>query len=211
MKRSAKTKHFNLIRIFLCLWKCKSSSVTLFLEGIQLNFLSPNECRSTNRILFLDTAIQSPEHILLELSPIFDDSCLHNLGKRYEDDLRNIFYQWPKLYIGLNEEAEIQILNYILPLWRGILIGRQNMNIVAATWGRRRDGWILVWTSRQKWRLFWPQPGRNWRRGGDFRFRISGFNNLRFFGHRVDPNVFITHPVNWGKWRIFKKNIHEVL
>ena len=114
-------------------------------------------------------------------------------------------------------EKAISILarNYLItavPLWRGILIGRQNMNIIAATWGRRGDGWILVWTSRQKWRLFWPEPGRNWGRGGDFRFRIiCGFDNLRGFGHRVDPNVFITHPVNWGKWRICKIKNVEIL
>ena len=33
-----------------------------------------------------------------------------SFGKRYEIDLRVIFYQWPKLGLGLDVEAEIQIL-----------------------------------------------------------------------------------------------------
>ena len=36
-----------------------------------------------------------------------------SFGKRYEIDLKVIFYQWPKLGLGLNVEAEIQILEVI--------------------------------------------------------------------------------------------------
>ena len=36
-----------------------------------------------------------------------------SLGNRYEIDLRVIFYQWPKLGLGLDVEAEIQILKVI--------------------------------------------------------------------------------------------------
>ena len=36
-----------------------------------------------------------------------------SFGKRYEIDLRVIFYQWPKLGLGLDVEAEIQILKVI--------------------------------------------------------------------------------------------------
>ena len=32
---------------------------------------------------------------------------------RYEIDLRAIFYQWPKVGLGLDVEAEIQILKVI--------------------------------------------------------------------------------------------------
>ena len=45
MKRSSKTKHFNLTKTFACLWKWKSSSATLFLEDSQLNFSSQNICQ----------------------------------------------------------------------------------------------------------------------------------------------------------------------
>ena len=34
-------------------------------------------------------------------------------GKRYEIDIRVIFYQWPKLGLGLDVEVEIQILKFI--------------------------------------------------------------------------------------------------
>jgi hypothetical protein len=36
-----------------------------------------------------------------------------SFGKRYEVNLRVIFYQWPKLGLGLDVEAEIQILEVI--------------------------------------------------------------------------------------------------
>ena len=40
-------------------------------------------------------------------------SLFPSFGKRYEIDLRVIFYQWPKLGFGLDVEAEIQILKVI--------------------------------------------------------------------------------------------------
>ena len=36
-----------------------------------------------------------------------------SFDKRYEIDLRIIFYPWPKLGLGLDVEAEIQILKVI--------------------------------------------------------------------------------------------------
>ena len=36
-----------------------------------------------------------------------------SFGKRYEIDLRVIFYRWPKLGLWLDVEAEIQILKVI--------------------------------------------------------------------------------------------------
>ena len=38
---------------------------------------------------------------------------LPNIGKRYEDNLRVIFDQWPKLNLGFDVEPEIQILKII--------------------------------------------------------------------------------------------------
>ena len=35
---------------------------------------------------------------------------LLNFGKRYEDDLRIIFDQWPKLHLGLDVRPEIPIV-----------------------------------------------------------------------------------------------------
>ena len=35
---------------------------------------------------------------------------LLNFGKRYEDDLRVIFDQWPKLYLGLDVLSNQKIL-----------------------------------------------------------------------------------------------------
>ena len=36
-----------------------------------------------------------------------------NFGKRYEDDLRIIFDQWPKLHLGLDALSNQKILNGI--------------------------------------------------------------------------------------------------
>ena len=38
---------------------------------------------------------------------------LLNFGKRYEDDLRVIFDQWPKLHLGLDALSNQHILNGI--------------------------------------------------------------------------------------------------
>ena len=38
---------------------------------------------------------------------------LLNFGKRYEDDLRVIFDQWPKLHLGLDALSNQKILNGI--------------------------------------------------------------------------------------------------
>ena len=38
---------------------------------------------------------------------------LLNFVKRYKDDLRVIFDQWPKLYLGFDVEPEIQISKVI--------------------------------------------------------------------------------------------------
>ena len=43
---------------------------------------------------------------LLKLGPFFV-SWFPSFGKRYGNDLRVIFYQWPKLCIGLDVEADI--------------------------------------------------------------------------------------------------------
>ena len=40
-------------------------------------------------------------------------STLLNFGKRYEDDLRVIFDQWPKLHLGLDALSDQKILNGI--------------------------------------------------------------------------------------------------
>ena len=49
---------------------------------------------------------------LLKLGPFFV-SWFPSFGKRYGNDLRVIFYQWPKLCIGLDVEADIQMLKDI--------------------------------------------------------------------------------------------------
>ena len=46
-------------------------------------------------------------------------------GKRYEIDLRVIFYQWPKLGLGLDVEAKIQILKVIQCVWLDITYSYQ--------------------------------------------------------------------------------------
>ena len=44
---------------------------------------------------------------------------VQNFGKNYEDDLRVIFYQWPKLYLGLAVLSNQKILKgiYILHIY----------------------------------------------------------------------------------------------
>ena len=50
------------------------------------------------------------EYCFLNLPPIF--LCpLSDFGKRYKNKLNVSFDQWPKLYLGLNGQPKIQILN----------------------------------------------------------------------------------------------------
>ena len=48
--------------------------------------------------------------LIPHISTIVNDSLL-NFGKRYEDDLRVIFDQWPKLHLGLDALSNQKILN----------------------------------------------------------------------------------------------------
>jgi hypothetical protein len=46
----------------------------------------------------------------LFISTMVNDTLL-NFGKRYQDDLRVIFDQWPKLHKGLDALSNLKILN----------------------------------------------------------------------------------------------------
>ena len=48
----------------------------------------------------------------LFISTMVNDTLL-NFGKRYQDDLRVIFDQWPKLHLGLDAKNNQKILNGI--------------------------------------------------------------------------------------------------
>ena len=56
------------------------------------------------------------KHFLLKFCPFFV-SWFWSFGKKYENDIRVIFDQWPKLSLGLNVRPEIPILKviYYLP------------------------------------------------------------------------------------------------
>ena len=47
--------------------------------------------------------------LILLISTMVVNGTMLNSGKRYRDDLRVIFDQWPKLYIGFDTEPEIRI------------------------------------------------------------------------------------------------------
>ena len=49
--------------------------------------------------------------VLIPLISTMVNSTLLNFGKRYEDDLKVIFDQWPKLHLGLDELSNQKILN----------------------------------------------------------------------------------------------------
>ena len=51
--------------------------------------------------------------VLIRLISIIANGTLLNFGKRYEDNLRAIFDQWPKLHLGLNALCNQKILNSI--------------------------------------------------------------------------------------------------
>ena len=50
--------------------------------------------------------------LIIEISTIVNGTLL-NFGKRYEDNLRVIFDQWPKLHLGLYAISNQKILNGI--------------------------------------------------------------------------------------------------
>ena len=51
--------------------------------------------------------------VLVSLINNMVNGTLLNIGKRYEDDLRVIFDQWPKLHIGLDALSYKKILKVI--------------------------------------------------------------------------------------------------
>ena len=56
--------------------------------------------------------LKNLKHFFLKLCPYFV-SCFWSFGKKYENDLRVIFDQWPKLSLGLDVQPEIPILKVI--------------------------------------------------------------------------------------------------
>ena len=48
--------------------------------------------------------------LILPISTMVNGTLL-NFSKRYEDELRVIFDQWPKLYLGLDALSDQKILN----------------------------------------------------------------------------------------------------
>ena len=60
---------------------------------------------------FLPKFSRVPSIVLIsEISTMVDGTQL-NFGKRYEDNLRVIFDQWPKLHLGLDALSNEKILN----------------------------------------------------------------------------------------------------
>ena len=51
--------------------------------------------------------------VLISLISTMVNDTLLNFGKRYDDDLRVIFDQWPKLHLGLDELSNQKILKVI--------------------------------------------------------------------------------------------------
>jgi hypothetical protein len=49
--------------------------------------------------------------VLISLISTMVNGTLLNFGKRYKDDLRVIFDQWPKLHLGLDALSNQKILN----------------------------------------------------------------------------------------------------
>ena len=56
-----------------------------------------------SRVLFIT--------VLIPLISTLVKGTLLNFGKRYDDDLRVIFDQWPKLHLGLDALSNQKILN----------------------------------------------------------------------------------------------------
>ena len=68
---------------------------------------------------------------------------LLNFGKRYKDDLTVIFYQWPKLYLGLDALSNQKILKgiYYIGMYRRMC---SNTNMV---WSRPWEKCAIPLTS----------------------------------------------------------------
>ena len=65
-----------------------------------------------NRGKFVDVLCGRP-HSTDSLISTMVNGTLLNFGKRYEDDLRFIFDQWPKLHLGLHVQLSKKIFNCI--------------------------------------------------------------------------------------------------
>ena len=48
--------------------------------------------------------------LISRISTMVNGTLMLNFGKRYGDDLRVIFYQWPKLHLGLDALSNQKIL-----------------------------------------------------------------------------------------------------
>ena len=68
---------------------------------------------------------------------------LLNFGKRYEDNLRVIFVQWPKLYLGLDMRPEISI-------FKGLVINKNGLIFPICSSMTLRKGFELGRATKEK-------------------------------------------------------------
>ena len=78
--------------------------------------------KSTLYLLLKFSRVPSTTVLISEISTMVHGT-LRNFGKRYEDNLRVIFDQWPKLHLGLDALSNQKILNGIYYLLRSINYG----------------------------------------------------------------------------------------
>ena len=66
--------------------------------------------------------------VLVSIISTMVNGTLLNFGKRYEDDLKVIFDQWPKLHIGLDAPSNQKILKgiYYIPTTLHFLEGQSS-------------------------------------------------------------------------------------
>jgi hypothetical protein len=85
-------------------WSFQKMSIT---KNVPLNWIS-----SMNFFFWKLQFLKHVKQFLLKLCPFFV-SWFWSFGKKYENDLRVIFDQWPKLSLGLDMRPEIPILKVI--------------------------------------------------------------------------------------------------
>ena len=73
--------------------------------------------------------------VLIPLTSTMVNSTLLNFGKRYEDDFRIIFDQWPKLHLGLDALRNQKILKgvYYGPIVYKVFFNLSIRNYLAKT------------------------------------------------------------------------------
>jgi hypothetical protein len=95
------------VHVYISIGKYSNTNLSQFVKIRMHTYYTVLQYLQNRRIFSKDHTV------LIPLISTIINGTLLNFGKRYEDDLRVIFDQWPKLHLVLDVQSNQKILNSV--------------------------------------------------------------------------------------------------